>query len=158
MSSIKITAGALTIEYTGEQKFIENGLLDLVKELSEVDVPTHVVSNPTNANGHTGGGTQINHLSTNTIASQMSAQSGTDLIIAALAHLQLVAGKDKATRMEISQEMKSATTYYKSTFTSNLSSYFNSLVKAKKLNQIAENTYALSASEREAMEKLLAAA
>lgn len=157
-ASIRISTGSITVEYTGEQSFIEGGgLLELIKGLTKVEFPSPPLLPAPSFLPSDASSAQINHLSTNTIASLMGVQSGPDLIIAALAHLQLVKGKDKASRTDISNEMKSATTYFKSTFTGNLTSYFNSLVKAKRLNQVAENMYALSANERQNLEVILAA-
>ena len=158
-ATIKIKIGDLEVDYTGSQSFIENGLLEIVQSLTEA-APAPAIPKEGNAHGGSGGTAQssaVNFASTNTIASHMSAQSGPDLIIAAVAHLQLVKAQDKAIRSEISKEMKGATTYYKTTFGSNMSAYLNSLVKAKRLNQVGVQTYALSSTERQAMEALIAA-
>lgn len=156
-ATIKIKIGGLEVDYSGSQEFIENGLLDIVKRLTETG-SVAVTTPPDSGALELPNGAQVNFVSTNTVASQMSAQSGPDLIIAAVAHLQLVKGQSKATRGEISKEMKGATTFYKTTFGSNMSAYLNSLIKAKRLNQVAEQTYALSSSERQTMETLIAAA
>lgn len=154
--TVKISLGALSVEYTGEQSFVEDGLLELIGALAEKApaASTQAIAT-TSIPQHTSSAASVGHLSTNTIASQMSSHSGPDLIIAAVAHLQLVKQQDKATRSEISKEMKAATTYYKASFGGNLTSYFNSLVKAKRLNQISQDAYALSATERATMESLM---
>lgn len=152
--TVKISIGTLSVEYTGQQSFVEDGLLELIDALTE-KAPDVASIAPASGGSSMGAHTTIGHLSTNTIASQMSSHSGPDLIVAAVAHIQLVKGQDKANRAEIGKEIKSATTYYKASFGGNLTSYFNSLVKAKRLNQISQDAYALSASERATMESLL---
>jgi hypothetical protein len=160
--AIKIAIGKISIEYCGDQNFIENGLLEFIESMIETSgkiPPALSVENERSASKQ--GGLQpsnVQHMSTNTIASQLGASTGPELAMAAIAHIQLVRKNDKATRSEIFSEMKSATTYYKSTFGGNLSASLNGLVKAKRLNLIADNTYALSASERSKMESALATA
>ena len=156
-ASIKIKVGEVSIEYQGNQDFIESGLHDLLENIIDL-APASTKSGSATMNTIPGQTTQSNlqHMSTNTIASAMGVRAGPELIMAAVAHIQLVKGKDRAVRGEISQEMKGATTYYKSTYGSNLSSYLDSLIRNKRLNLISDNTYALSASERSNMEKLLA--
>ncbi len=154
-ASISLQLGHVSVSYQGSQSYIDDGLKDLVLALLEA-TPEHA-EQPQLANTSTGSPTpELQHMSTNTIASTTGVKSGPDLIMAAIAHIQLVKGADKATRSDIHQEMKRATTYYKSTYGGNLSSYLDSLIKNKRLNLIAEQTYALTAQERENMEQILA--
>lgn len=95
-------------------------------------------------------------ISTNTIASLSDATTGSDLVMAAMAHITLIQRKDVATRREILDEMKAAKTFYKDTFSGNLSSYLDSLAKAKRLNLVAKETYALPNSERQSFDRLIA--
>jgi hypothetical protein len=86
--------------------------------------------------------------STNTIAAHLSVTSATELAIAAVAHLAFVKKQAKHTRREIDAEMKSATTFYNKNMSSNLSSSLTTLVKARRLNQIEKDVYALAGPER----------
>ena len=95
-------------------------------------------------------------ISTNTIASLANANTGSDLVMAAMAHITLVQRKDVAARREILDEMKAAKTFYKETFSGNLSSYLDSLAKGKRLNLVAKETYALPNAERQNFERLIA--
>lgn len=158
-ATITVELGSMKLAYTGSQDFIDAGLLALIQELVEIsdrfapeepaanEVTTIAVSDP-----------KVQHMSTNTIASQLGANSGPALVIAAVAHLQLVKKQNLARRADILSEMKGATTFYKTTYGSNLSSYLNGLVRNKRLNLTAENTYALAAQERTRLESSLAAA
>ena len=153
----KCTAGSFSVEYAGDPAFIIDDLARVVQELLEA-APEEAFVEPSESVdiGTVDNTAKIQHMSTNTIAGNLSAKSGPDVVMAAIAHIQLVKGRDKASRSDILSEMKSATTYYKSTFGSNLSSYLNSLVRAKRVNLVAENTYALTASERSSMKAIMA--
>jgi len=76
--------------------------------------------------------------------------------MAAAAHLTFAAKKDTFSRKEILTEMKDATTYYNANMSSNLGKALDTLVKAKRLNQVKVGVYALSASERSTLEAKLA--
>ncbi|MFG6532124.1 MULTISPECIES: hypothetical protein [unclassified Sulfitobacter] len=86
----------------------------------------------------------------------MDAKTGPELVISALAQLELVQGKASSTRTEILAEMKSATTYYNQTMRSNMTKSLARLTSAKRINQIAKDTYALSANERKQLEAKVA--
>ena len=94
--------------------------------------------------------------STNTIATILGAKSGPDLIIAASACFTLVQGKDRFTRKELLGEMQTAASFYKTTYNSNFSKYLETLTKADRLRLVADNTYAVSAKEKQALEAKLA--
>lgn len=51
--------------------------------------------------------------------------------------------------------MKSATKYYKKTYSSNLTKYIENIV-GKKLNQVSDNSYSLAANEFEKLEAIFA--
>lgn len=160
--SIKIALGRVLVEYSGSQSFIENGLLELVESMIQASVAAPEARAAENEQANqfrdSSKAGEVQHMSTNTIASQIGAKSGPELLIAAVTHVQLVQKKDKVHRKEIAAEMKKATTFYKNTFTSNLSAYLDGLVKAKRLNLVGDKIYALTASERQKMESALAAA
>jgi hypothetical protein len=52
--------------------------------------------------------------------------------------------------------MKRATSYYKTTYNNNLSSYFTTLIKDKKILERSTDSYALSASARKDLEAKVA--
>jgi hypothetical protein len=160
-AELQIQIGDMSFTYKGNQQYIENGFLDAVKQVLEMRPPQNgkvvgaialgeepaVAGSPAK---------NLQHATTNTIASLTDTKTGPDLVVAAVTHLQLVKGQEKALRSDILEEMKSATTYYKDTFSGNLSSYLDSLVKTKRLNMVAPKTFALTAAERQKLENLLA--
>lgn len=95
-------------------------------------------------------------ISTNTIASLMDAATGSDLVMAAMAHLTLVQRRETVPRRDLLEEMKAARTFYKDTFSGNLSSYLDTLAKTKRLNLVSKDTYALPHAERQNLERLIA--
>ena len=156
----RIVADGIEIEVEGEELNVPD-LFAQVAEARRALGPAPVVtvtsaSGPQASSSVQVSGARIANVSTNTIASQINASTGSDLVMAAMAHLTLVQGKDVAARREILDEMKSARTFYKETFSSNLSSYLDNLAKAKRLNLVARDTYALPNSERQNFDRMLA--
>lgn len=155
-ATIEIQLGQLSVKYSGSQEFVESGLLSVVKDLLDVGqaVPMLTIEE-SNENSQSKTKATVEHMSTNTIAGEMGVKTGPDLIMAAIAHIQLVQGQDKALRGEISQQMKSATTYFKQTYQSNLSAYLDNLVRQRRINLISKDTYALTAGEKTALSQIL---
>lgn len=94
--------------------------------------------------------------STNTIARLLNAKSASDLVIAAAAHLTLMQKKERLSRQELLDEMKKASSFFKSSYVNNLSNSLKVLVNADRLRLLAPDTYGLSHKERTTLEKILA--
>ena len=159
VAKIRIKFGQIEIEYEGDSSFLKDDLFNLAEKClslyeknKTLIVPEPAVSSVQVTSQQLG---NIDY-STNTIAARLEVKTGTDLVIAAAAHLMMVKRQDKLTRKEISDEMKLATTYYKSSMSSNLTKSLDTLVKAKRLNQVSKDVYALSASEMKTLESKLA--
>lgn len=148
MSRIKVVLGALQLEYEGDQDFIENRLIAYISEVSKLAVhqSAHAVATP-----HSNDSPQNNEgaVSTNTIAQAISAKTGADLVLAAMARILIGKGRPSASRQEILDEMKEATTYYRDSYASNLSAYLDTLVRNKRANLVSRGFYALTAGERD---------
>ena len=155
----------MELEYEGDPSFLTGGIEALLVTMgglvSKVPADTIILS-PTDATPSSNGGVQPPAggqytFTTNTIAAHMEAKSTSELIICALAQLDLVQGKTAATRAEIITEMKGAVTYYSANMVSNMSKTLAALMKNKRINQTAKETYALSATERKSVESKVAA-
>jgi hypothetical protein len=139
MPNISLKIGHIEISYDGDQAYIEGGLLTLLGRLVEMPIAavkqagSSSAEAPTEAIGHT----------TSQIAQIISASTGPDLAIAAMAHLTLAKGQPKIQRADILAEMKEASSFYKENYSSNLSSILNGLVKKKQISPISANTFAL---------------
>jgi hypothetical protein len=155
MSRIRVALGGIEIEYEGEQSFIEDSLLTLAERLISMNGGVTPLRSKFERTDTPKSDLEA---STNTIAQIIVAKTGTDLALAAVAKINIVRNIPAASRQEILEEMKQATTYYKDTYASNLSSYLNTLVRSRKVNLVSRATYALAAAERAKLEGVLASA
>ena len=158
-SKIRIKMGDVEVEYEGSEDFLRDELRELLSGVVELHRERGESTDqpPPSGNGN-GGGTPTGDFNgtTNTAAAKLSASSGTDLVIAAAARLTLGLGQDSFTRATLLKEMQTATSYYKKTFSSNLSGYLKQLVGSDRIREVAKGTYSLSAPERKKLETQLA--
>jgi hypothetical protein len=138
--------GAIEVEYEGSEQFLKKELQELLSEVSRLysqgGPPLDrdpVISNRATAheNGDVLG-------TTATIAGKLTCNSAPELMIAAAAHLSLVAQRAEFSRKELLDQMRSASGYYKSSMTNNLGNYVNSRIKAGELVEVRKGHYALS--------------
>jgi hypothetical protein len=162
---LRVKLGAAEIEYEGNCQFLKDEIMPTVDKILEMvepraelqrPMPTLQIDNATEVLSSTTI-TDVSH-STNTIATLLGAKSANDLAIAAAAHLTLVQKKERMSRQDIIEEMKSAPSFFKSAHVNNLSNTLKTLVKADRLRLLAANIYGLSLKERSDLEKRLAEA
>ena len=166
IAKIKLKVGSMELEYEGDPDFLTGGieaLLEtmggLVSKVPDATEPPALSAELPAVNGKENGAPAAKGhftFSTDTIAAHLEAKSGPELVICAMAELEFVQAKASSTRTDILNEMKSATTYYKETMRNNLTGTLSRLVKDKRINQIAKDTYALSAGERKQLEAKVA--
>ncbi|WP_375417147.1 hypothetical protein [uncultured Hymenobacter sp.] len=155
-SKLKIKVGDLEIEFEGSEDYIKDGLLKLVAEAVELlggsrksgEETSHSSSSSSNQGAATEGGSSQVDMSTSTIASKIGGDSGTDLLLSAAAYLTFVQKKESFSRTDLLQESKNATSYYTQSVSKNLSAYLTRLVKAGKLVQRANDSYAMQSATR----------
>ena len=152
-SKFRLKIGVLEIEYEGNESFLKDGLFNLMEKVSGLytehrsSLPINV--SPTNEQIESEKSTNIEiDLSTSTIASRLEVKSGPDLVMAACICLTLVKKKSSFTRQDIHNEMKAATSYYKTSMGSNLTKSLEVHVKSGRLNETSASNYALSAQEK----------
>jgi|SRR5579871_2731915 len=155
-SKIRVRMGDLEVEYEGEPAFLKDGLLKLIQSVSEIrgtapPDPAGVEAGETKP--HTPG--KITG-SVNTLASRMGVKKGPELVLAALAHEELVLGKSTTTRKHLIAQMKGATTYCRGSYIGNLTSALNGLLRTRAINEPSAGTYALSEKTKKALEAKLA--
>lgn len=157
-SKIKIKMGPIEIEYEGSEAFLKEELPALLTAVSDLYKESGVTEpvEPAPAAAAAVSSTGTIQATTGSIAAKLGAKSGTDLILAAAARLTLSLGLGSFSRSQITEEMKSASSYHKKTYVNNLTKYLNQLVKDGKLLETAKDTYALSASEKSSMEARIA--
>jgi hypothetical protein len=160
-SKLRIRIGEVEIDYEGTEEFLKEELPQLLKTAMEL----HKASggSPSGGTGKAGatggsaGGPKVASLTTGSIAAKLGAKSGSDLLTAAAAHLALVTNTEPFTRQQLLSEMQSATSYYKSSYSPNLTKYIKTaLQKDGPLSETAKNSYALTAAARADLEKKLA--
>ncbi len=158
-SKIKIKLGPIEIEYEGSEVFLKEELPELLAAVSELYAKSHAGMSVLAAQA-TQSPAATNDLvkplieaTTGSIAAKLSVKSGPELILAAAARLTLVAGTAKFSRQNITDEMKTATAYYRSTYMGNLTASLNGLVKDGKLNEPSLGNYALSAATLKDLEQ-----
>jgi hypothetical protein len=160
---LRVKLGGAEIEYEGAAEYSTNEIMPMLGKILElVESRAELQSSPIplqldHARVTTPNKNAVDQsYSTNTIATLLGAQSGSDLVIAASAYLGLVQNKEKMTRKEIFDEMKGASSFYRATVGSNLSAYLKGLVKADRLRLISTDVYGLSQKERKELERQLA--
>lgn len=151
MPSVTVKTGRIEVSYEGEQSYIEGGLLSFINALAGIAPGPSIGSASAEQSGSGG---SIGH-TTSQIAQIISASTGPDLAMAAMAHLTLAKGQDKVQRADILAEMKAATSFYKENYSSNLTSILNGLVKKKMISPISSNVYALPNGQRKEFEEKL---
>jgi hypothetical protein len=154
-TKIRIQIGQVELEYEGEDTFLKGGLLALLKDVFQVaeDAKIPLQAPPVAAAGQSAGGATLLQGTTGSIAAKLKVTSEQDLIIAAATRLTLVSGEASFPRDSILAEMKTATAYYKQSYSGgNLTKGLNALVKQGKLTEVAKDRYALAASTRHQLE------
>jgi hypothetical protein len=157
-SKIKIKLGPIEVEYEGSEEFLKKELPELLTAISRLYQETGVVLNETPVVAPTPTEKNIAPLvgTTGTIAAKLKASSGSDLALAASAKMMLGDSFPSFTRDQLLREMKTATSYYRKSYSNNLTKILNQLVKSGKLVETASNTYALGANTKNELEAQLA--
>lgn len=159
-SKIRIKLGAIEVEYEGSEAFLKEELPQLLAAVSDLHSKSggspsfHGDAGSSENSGATTGGKKI-EATTASIAARLQAKSGPELIMAAVARITFALGQDVCSRQRISQEMKSAASYYKKTYMNNLTRYLDVLVKDNKLNEPSSGNYALTAGAKAELESRL---
>ena len=153
-SKIKIKMGPIEIEYEGSEEFLKEelpALLEAVSDLHNKSAPQIAAQENTDSSSDgataapTTGAVQG---TTSTLAAKLGGSSGPDLAMTAAARFTFGLSREIFTRKELLDEMKTATAYYKPTYSGNFSATLTRLIKEKKLMESAKNTYSLSAASR----------
>lgn len=158
-SKLRIRIGEVEVEYEGSEEFLKKDLPQLLRIAMEL----HGADDGSAAESKSNKKTSVSQpgavpsLTTGSIASKLDAKAGTDLMKAAAAHLTFVAQKETFSRQELLVEMQKAKSYYKTSYSANLSKYFKTaLAKDGFLTESSSNAFALKAAARKDLETKLA--
>ena len=164
-TKISVKVGTIEVAYEGEASFLQEGLNELLLSLSNLQAAssqllpkTQVEDTNLQSSDQTVGKLRDNNLpevTTNTIASAMPAESAQDLILCAMAHLQLVLRQPTNNRDDIRQEIKSATSHYNKNMSTNFSKDLKRLVDKKHILEGRKDEYSLSLDRLTTFEALL---
>jgi hypothetical protein len=152
---IKIKLGPVEVEYEGSEEFLKKELPDLLSAISKLYKESGLPSSGQPPIGQLGTGGTTLAGTTATIAAKLNVSSGPDLAVAAAARMTLGLGQGSFTRDQLLIEMKSASSYCKKNYISNLSNTLNGLVKSGKFVETAKDNYALSPNTKSEMESRL---
>jgi hypothetical protein len=160
---IKIKIGTIEIEYEGNENYLKKDLPDLIDKIislkssipDDIEPQISEQGNDTVMEVETTSNSSTIQMSTNSIAAKLNAKTGTDITIAASAHLVFVQGKDTFDRKEILTEMKKASNYYKSSHGKNLTISLKTLSSKHKIIERKKDTYALSADLKKSLKETL---
>ena len=155
-SKIRIKMGPIEIEYEGSETFLKVELPELLGAVSNLYKESGLCSKPSLETPEpiSTGGTEITQpppieATTGSIAAKLQCKTGPDLVMAAAARLTFVLEKDKFTRDDLLEEMKTASAYYNKNYSGgNLTKYLSTLMKNGKINEPSKNTYSLTASTK----------
>jgi hypothetical protein len=155
---IALKIGKIEMEFEGSNEMFETKIDPIIKDLltfgkESVDAATlEVAHEPPMVKS--GGVPQA--MTIKSIAGKLNVDSGGELLYASVASLSVIRKKETITRKEINDEMKLAIGYYKVSYTNNLTSYLDTMIKQGSLIEVSKDNYAVKTSERQAMEKKLA--
>lgn len=161
-SKIKIKLGAIEVEYEGSESFLKEELPALLAAVSDLYQRSHaslqpvpVSSTPASAASTSLESPRL-QATTGSIAARLQVKSGPELIMAAAARLTFSERMNSFSRQRLTDEMKTASAYFKSTYVNNLSKYLHSLVKDGKLNEPSQGNFALTANSLKELEPRIA--
>jgi hypothetical protein len=162
-NKLRIRLGQLEVEYEGSEDFLKQELPLLLKTVSDLfESSSHSakqVADETDRNNKlTTPTTQQDaiDLSTGSIAAKRSCKTGGELLLASAGKLTIVDRLASFSREELLREMQTASTYYKGSYSGNLTNYLKRAVKDGKLLERSSGSYALAAPVKSEMEKQLA--
>lgn len=154
---IRLKTEDLEFEYEGCDSFLKDDLSNFLKNTFD-SCAKHSVTLPTSApeDLKVAEDSAQKNFTTATIATRISAKSGPELALAAAAYLTIVGKKEEFSRGDLLGAMKTAKSFYSTNMSSNLSSILRSLVSKRILNETAVETYALTVTARQNVEKSIA--
>lgn len=160
MENIKLHLefGPLRLDFEGPSEFVNEGLSDFIKCISDLEIQDMVLSVPADGGvsvANVSGAADAPKLSTTDFAVKMGAKSGSDLVMAAAAFLHHTRGIEEFRRGDLLDSMKSAKAFYKASYGGNLSKSLEVLVKSGRLQNPKSDTYALPYPEIESTKRLL---
>lgn len=146
----------LNVKCSASERFLSEDLTKLLEDILSLNLPDIpqdvVVAGYEYSTGKASGESQKpegSKLSTTDFAARLGSRSGSDLVMAAAAHLHLTRGMEEFRRAEILTEMKGARAFYRASYGGNLSKSLDMLTKSGRLLNPGSDTYTLAYQEVE---------
>jgi hypothetical protein len=159
-SKVRIKMGPIEVDYEGSEEFLKEELVNLLTSVSklykESGMASAVLTPDSGGAGSGSGAAKTVQGTSATIAAKLGVDSGPDLVMAACARLTFVLRKQAFSRKEILEEMKTASGYYKKSYSNNLSTYLQGLVSDGKLLETSTDNYSLNSPTKSNLEERLA--
>ncbi|MBI5683947.1 MAG: hypothetical protein HZC54_02605 [Verrucomicrobia bacterium] len=156
-SKIRIKLGPIEVDYEGSESFLKQELPVLIKTVTEMSRSLNIKLDDAGS-GKSGGaatGKEL-QLSTKSIAAKLTCLSGPDLVLAAAANLEMVQGNGEFSRKQLLKEMQSATGYYKSSYSKNLSKYLKTVLGDGSITEATGGNFSLSAKKLDEIRRRIA--
>ena len=162
-AKVRIKAGPIEFEYERETELAVADIKDLfthIETLFKVPVlaeggESHGAAPASGTPAEQNPPPPLQKLHINSVAAKLGGGSGSQLAVAAAAHLQLMEGKESFSRAELLKTMQAATLYYKKTMSNNLTASISTLV-GDKFNQLGQDKYSLNSGVHGQLEAQLA--
>jgi len=154
-TKLKIKMGHIEFEYEGDAAYDNEAVKDLFTHMESlmVSAPPGAFDNPNHAPSSLAPDNDSNttpdaiNLSIQSVCAHMNAKSGSEVAMAAAAHLQICEEKKSFSRKELLTTMQSASGYYNQVMSGNLSKILKSLIGSKRIMALNGELMALSATE-----------
>jgi hypothetical protein len=150
-TKLRIKFKTFELEFEGEDKFAKADLLELMDKVHSLAA---IIPDGSNDDEHDDKANDDEakdktsrvkgDWSTSKVAQKIGGKTCTQLATAALAYLCIIKKLDLASRRQIIDEMKLATSFYRDNFGNSLTSVLQSLVKSGKIHENGTNNFALS--------------
>jgi len=154
-ASFAIKIGEIETTCTGSEAYLKEQLPVILKFIESFSTRPEINASSAKAKVPLVGDQKQADLAVNSIAAKLDSKTGSDLVLAASYSLTR-SSQTSCSRTELLEEMKKATSYYKSTYSKNLSKYLTTLIKEGKLLEQSSQSYALSANTRVEVEAKIA--
>jgi hypothetical protein len=158
-ASFLLRLGQIELQCSGSEAFLSAQLPQfltyIAQNRSAAETPTQGAGASSGTNQVSAGVKSVSALSVSSVAAKLASKSGPDLIIAACLRLTRD-GQKTFSRQQILDEMKAASSYYRTSYMSNLTKYLSTLIQGGKLLEQAKDQYALEATNLNELESKLA--
>jgi hypothetical protein len=145
-TKLRIRCGSIELEYEGELAFEKAYVVELLKNVSDLNLGLSEPSVGVRSDGvDEGASKNAVHVSgVSDIAQKLDAKTGPELVIASCASLHFTNQKVDFTRKDVTSTMREAKHFFKSSYANNLSTMLQGLVKNGTLRSLGGERYALS--------------